>query len=1264
MPTRTAPPSPPPFVPRTRFRLVSSSSGVVLGLAGLLALGCAARDDGSGSAGPVVDAGPGGGGAGGSGPIPTGGDGQGGQGQGGQGQGGDGPGCDGEPAPATCEGLSPRACTPRDGSNGATLVRGTVVSPDEVICDGEVLFDRNSRKILCVGADCSGEPLAAGASVVCGDLVMPGIINPHDHMSYNTLPRWQHEGPTFTARGQWSGAVGDEMYDALMEPDDPIASRYAELRLLMAGTTAVHKSQAPQACFDGPRNLDRGEDGNDLGYANDDFTECVFPLRDNCSDAPDYNSGRNVPARRYVAHVSEGTDQATFEEFDTFAEQGQLGEKTTIIHCVSCDGAQLTQVRGAGAGLVWSPQSNIDLYGVTMDVPTAVRMGIPVAIGPDWTPSGTMNQLAEMKCAAHVSDRYFGGALDARAIVRMVTRDAAVTMGVDDLVGTLTVGKAADVLVLSGDRTRPYDSIVAATNAEVSAVFIGGVAHYGDATNLNDDNAFNALCEDVEVCGRAKRICVKSAQGQADSGDADDWSRFGLQDHVDYLERNISSRPGANGEFAYAYNLYPLFECQPVFDCDLGNRSISGAVSGQDTDGDDAENGADNCPDVFNPSQGDLDEDGKGDACDPCPWSAVDCPCRVPIAGDRDGDDIGDAEDNCPDNANADQADRDGDRLGDACDFCPDNPSADGCPTPIYAVKRGEVPVATAVQVEGVVTAVVPVNNNFFLQVPVEHPDYTGVEFSGLFVFLGNAPDGLTPPIVGDVVRVSGKVNDFFGQKQLANVSRLEIVTRETEPPPPETVPPTEVATGGARAAALEGVRICVDDVDVTAVAPPAGAGDREPTNEFVVTGELRVNDLFFLRAPAPAVGEHFDRLCGVLRFANENSKLEPTGPADLNQGPVTVTALTPPGAMLRAGTTGVPVDDQGLALRVELSGAAGDGGEPVAVTSADPAIATLEGAVVVAAGQTSATIRLRALAPGEVSLTAEIQGRGRATTTVTVLAADAMPTRLTLSPDALRMPTGGSGNLRVLLDIPAPAGGYAVTLSAAPAIIGIPPSVTIPEGQVAGDVTVDGGDAPGESTLTARYQALSASATVEVTEAAAGNGLVVNEINYDMGGTEDQEFVEIVNAGNAPVALAGWRLELINGRDGSVYGAYELDGGGAAQLAPGGYLLVADQNVMAPGGVPVIRLPSASNNNHNIENGDPDGVRLINGANPDAPVDGVSYGGPLAGTGEGASSAPDDPNDDAGTSIGRCPNAAETNDNAADFLIGRATPGAANACP
>jgi hypothetical protein len=71
-----------------------------------------------------------------------------------------------------------------------------------------------------------------------------------------------------------------------------------------------------------------------------------------------------------------------------------------------------------------------------------------------------------------------------------------------------------------------------------------------------------------------------------------------------------------------------------------------------DPDGDGVSALVDNCPDVANADQADLDGDSEGDACD----------------DDNDGDGVPDQTDNCPDIANADQADADGDGIGDACD--------------------------------------------------------------------------------------------------------------------------------------------------------------------------------------------------------------------------------------------------------------------------------------------------------------------------------------------------------------------------------------------------------------------------------------------------------------------------------------------------------------------------------------------------------------------------------------------------------------------
>ena len=182
----------------------------------------------------------------------------------------------------------------------------------------------------------------------------------------------------------------------------------------------------------------------------------------------------------FYLHLCEGVrgDQRSASEYQRFLDFNAATPGTVLIHASALTGDQIRELAQAGCRLVWSPQSNLRLYGDTTLAADALAAGMPVALGADWLPSGSTSLLAELKVARRTLTRQ-GSEMTAADLVHMITAGAASVAGLGDHLGALAPGRPADLLVLQRHHNDPYENVCLADPSWVQLVLIGGDLTYG-----------------------------------------------------------------------------------------------------------------------------------------------------------------------------------------------------------------------------------------------------------------------------------------------------------------------------------------------------------------------------------------------------------------------------------------------------------------------------------------------------------------------------------------------------------------------------------------------------------------------------------------------------------------------------------------------------------------------------------------------------------------------------------------------------------------
>jgi 5-methylthioadenosine/S-adenosylhomocysteine deaminase len=241
-----------------------------------------------------------------------------------------------------------------------------------------------------------------------------------------------------------------------------------------------------------------------------------------------------------LLHLSEGTDDKAREHF--LALEGPPGDWAITsslagIHCVALRKKDFDVLGKAGAAMVWSPLSNLLLYGETADVSMAREAGVLAALGPDWSPSGSKNLLGELKLARLV-DNVNGGSLSDVELIALTTRNPAKILGWDEQLGTIEAGKRADLLVVSGAGGDAHAHLFTRSEHDVELVVVNGVPRYGAGTVMRKLLGEAAVQAEVgSAGGRAHLLFLVQATGDPVTG------KVSLKEATDLLADGLHRLP-------------------------------------------------------------------------------------------------------------------------------------------------------------------------------------------------------------------------------------------------------------------------------------------------------------------------------------------------------------------------------------------------------------------------------------------------------------------------------------------------------------------------------------------------------------------------------------------------------------------------------------------------------------------------------------------------------------------------------------------------
>ncbi|HVW11371.1 MAG TPA: amidohydrolase family protein [Bryobacteraceae bacterium] len=274
-----------------------------------------------------------------------------------------------------------------------------------------------------------------------GFLLLPGLINAHDHLEFNLFPRLGNR--TYTNAREWAEDICRPAESPVREHlavPKPVRLRWGGLRNLLSGvTTVAHHNPYEEDVFGARfpvRVLRR------IGWAHSlDFS-------------PDLAARYGVTPSDwpFILHASEGTDAKAASEIDRLNELGILGPRTVLVHALAAGRREIEILRERRCSIVWCPGSNLSIYGRTL-AHEVLHSGIPIALGTDSALTSHADLADELRTAHSLG-------IHPERLYRMVTTVAASILRLVSEEGQIRDGAIADLIALEDCGQTPAEALL------------------------------------------------------------------------------------------------------------------------------------------------------------------------------------------------------------------------------------------------------------------------------------------------------------------------------------------------------------------------------------------------------------------------------------------------------------------------------------------------------------------------------------------------------------------------------------------------------------------------------------------------------------------------------------------------------------------------------------------------------------------------------------------------------------------------------------